>query len=93
MNILTILNLVKGRLGITSTVRDIYLKAIVDGVIVELKDEKGLTLDEDNPYHIIFIVDYAAWRYQNKDSDKSMPRHLQFRLHNLMIHNGGDTTV
>jgi len=83
-----VLGVVKERLGIRTTARDTYLLAIIDGVIKELEDEKGLVLDGANPYHLIFVVDYAAWRYQSRDSDTGMPRHLQYRLHNLMIHVG-----
>ena len=82
----TILQLVKERLGIRTNVRDTYLAAIVEGVVKELEDEKGLVLDDTNPYHLMFVVDYSTWRYQNRDSEGAMPRHLQFRLHNLMIH-------
>jgi len=89
MNASTVVALVKERLGIKTDVRDIYLTAIVDGVIKELEDEKGLALDGANPYHLMFVVDYATWRYQSRDSDAGLPRHLQFRLHNLMIHAGG----
>ena len=88
MDIETILDLVKLRLGISTTVRDTYLTAIVNGVIKELEDEKGLVLDGANSYHLLFIVDYATWRYQSRDSTEGMPRHLQFRLHNLVIHVG-----
>lgn len=87
----TILSLVKARLGISTTVRNTYLLAIIQGVIKELEDEKGLDIDSANSNHIIFIVDYVSWRYQSSDSEGSMPRHLQFRLHNLMVHNGGGT--
>lgn len=80
--------LVKAKLGINGTVRDTYISAIVNGVITELEDEKGLVLDGANPYHLIFVVDYVTWRYQNRDGDKGMPRHLQYRLHNLIIHVG-----
>jgi len=83
------LDLIKARLGITSSVRDTYLTAIVNGVVRELEDEKGLVLDGANPYHLMFVVDYATWRYQNRDTMETMPRHLQFRLHNLIIHAGG----
>jgi len=85
----TAISLVKERLGIRTNVRDSYITAIVDGVIKELEDEKGLALDGANPYHLMFVVDYATWRYQSRDSDGAMPRHLQYRLHNLMIHAGG----
>ena len=81
----TILQLVKERLGIRTNVRDAYLAAIVEGVVKELEDEKGLVLDDTNPYHLMFVVDYSTWRYQNRDSEGAMPRHLQYRLHNLIV--------
>ncbi len=91
MNASTVVALVKERLGIKTNVRDTYLAAIVDGVLKELEDEKGLALDDANSYHLMFVVDYATWRYQSRDSDTGMPRHLQYRLHNLFIHARGDT--
>jgi len=89
MDVAQVLELVKARLGITTVVRDVYLAAIINGVITELEDEKGLVLDGANPYHLMFVVDFATWRYRNRDTMEAMPRHLQFRLHNLMIHAGG----
>lgn len=86
------LSLVKARLGITATIRDFYLEKIIESVVTELTDEKGLTLDASNSYHLMFVVDYSTWRYQNRDSEGGMPRHLQFRLHNLMFNSGGATT-
>ena len=88
MEIAIVLQLVKEVLGIKSDIRDGYLTAIIKGVIKELEDEKGLILDGVNDYHLLFVVDYVAWCYQNKDH-AGMPRHLQFRLHNLIIHVGG----
>lgn len=84
-----LLAIVKERLGFKTNVRDTYLLAIIESVIKELNDEKGLVLDSANPYHLMFVVDYATWRYQSKDSVTGMPRHLQYRLHNLMVHVGG----
>ena len=89
MDTATIISLVKARLGITTVVRDVYLTAIIEGIIKELTDEEGLVLDGTNPYHLMFVVDFATWRYQNRDTMEAMPRHLQFRLHNMMIHAGG----
>lgn len=89
MDVNTVVSLVKEGLGIRTSVRDGFITAIVEGVIKELEDEKGLALDMANPYHLLFVCDYATWRYQSRDSGKYMPRHLQFRLHNLMIHIGG----
>lgn len=87
MNIEIILQLVKEVLGIKTDIRDVYLAAIIKGIIKELEDEKGLSLDGSNDYHLLFVVDYVAWSYKNKDG-AGMPRHLEFRLHNLIIHVG-----
>ena len=89
MDVNTVLELVKARLGITSTVRDTYLTAIIDGVISELKNEKGLSLNGDSPHHLMFVVDYSTWRYQSRSESGAMPRHLQFRLHNLILSAAG----
>ena len=92
MDTTLILGLVKAKLGISTIIRDTYLQAIINGVITELEDEQGLVLDNTNSYHLLFIIDYATWRYESKDKEGAMPRHLQFRLHNLVIHVGGDTS-
>jgi len=89
MDVNTVLGLVKARIGLTTEVRDTYLVAIIEGVTSELGDEKGLVLDGTNPYHLMFVVDFATWRYQNRDTMEAMPRHLQYRLHNMIIHAGG----
>ena len=88
MDAATVVALVKARLGISTTVRDTYLTAIAEGVLKELEDEKGLVLDGANSYHLMFVVDYTTWRYQSRDSNTGMPRHLQYRLHNLFLHVG-----
>lgn len=92
MDTAIVLALVKERLGIKTTVRDVYLTARVESALKELEDEKGLVLDGANPYHLMFAVDYATWYYQNRDSNTGMPRHLQYRLHSLVIHVGGAVT-
>lgn len=83
--------LIKAKLGISTSVRDAYLFAIVDGLVHELKTIQGITLDAGNPAHLMFVVDYAEYRYANRENPV-MPRHLQFRLHNLFI-NGGVASV
>jgi hypothetical protein len=82
----SVLSLVKARLGIRSNVRDTYIKAIIKAAVEEMESVKGLTLDVTNQaHHLMFIVDLATWRYQNRDSAEGMPRHLQFRLQELYI--------
>ena len=79
------LELAKSRIGLSTSVRDEYLEHIIEGVITELIEINGLSLKEDNPFHLMFVVDFADWRYSNRGSEKGMPRHLQYRLHNLLL--------
>jgi hypothetical protein len=79
------LSLLKARLGISSNVRDEYLLAIINGIRSELVDLYGVALDDASQHQFMFIVDYATYRYQNKEESGAMPRHLQFRLHNLIV--------
>jgi len=79
------LELAKARIGISTTVRDEYLSHIVDSIIEEMEENHGIKLDDDNSYHLMFVVDYADWRYSNRDKQEEMPRHLQFRLHNMIL--------
>lgn len=79
------LTLLKAQLGITVAARDEYLHAILEGVKKELKDIQGLDLDDSNPNHLMFLVDYAAWRYESKGQDTGMPERLRWRLRNLMV--------
>ncbi|WP_025849109.1 hypothetical protein [Paenibacillus ehimensis] len=88
MDVALIVSIVKERLGIRMAIRDGYLTYIVNGVVRELEDEKGIALQPDNANHLMFCVDLATWRYQSRDSTGAMPRHLQYRLHNLIIHSG-----
>ena len=89
-----ILEWVKARQGITSNVRDAYITAIIDGVIRELESIQGLVLDPGNQSHVMFVVDFAFWRYANRDSGVGnavgyggmMPRDLRMRLNNMVIH-------
>jgi hypothetical protein len=57
-----------------------------------------LAIDLAKPRHLMFVVDYSVWRYEsvrepgNAPAGRvplSMPRHLQFRLHNLIVQAGG----
>jgi len=81
------LELLKANLGISTQARDSYLQAILDSVKDELINEKGVPFDETNNVHLMFLVDYAAWRYRDR-GEGVMPRNLQYRLHNLIIKDG-----
>lgn len=88
MDISVLLSLVKENLNIKTDVRDEFLTAIINGVIKELEDEKGIVLDSANTNHVMFVVDYSAYRYRSRGEDGAMPIDLRFRLNNLFIHNG-----
>lgn len=77
-----LLELLKLKLGISTDLRDKPLKKIISSVITELTDNLGIELVGERADHEMFIVDYAAYRYEGV---VDMPRHLQWRLHNLQI--------
>ncbi|MDQ8566023.1 hypothetical protein Q3F77_09640 [Enterococcus faecium] len=79
-----ILELLKVNLGIMTDKRNEYLLTIIDSVISELESEQGIIIDNNDDLHIMFIVDYSAWRYRSR-GEGVMPRNLQFRLHNLVL--------
>lgn len=79
-----ILELLKVNLGIMTDKRNEYLLSIIDSVVSELESEQGIIIDNNDDLHIMFIVDYSAWRYRSR-GEGVMPRNLQFRLHNLVL--------
>ena len=79
-----VLQLLKVNLGIMTDKRNEYLLSIIDSVISELECEQGIIIDNNDDLHIMFIVDYSAWRYRSR-GEGVMPRNLQFRLHNLVL--------
>ena len=83
-----ILGLVKATLGYKSAVRDELLKVIIKSIVDELEIQKRITLKYDNSEHIMFVVDYAVFRYENKGAG-TLPRNLEYRLRNLMVKYGG----
>lgn len=91
MDVQGLLIIVKARLGISTEVRDEYLKAIINGILQELTEVQGIKLREDSLYQQMFVADFAVWRYQSRDEAGGMPRHLQARLHNLILSDGGGT--
>lgn len=83
-----ILSLVKATLGYKSNVRDELLKMIVKSVIDELEIQKRIKLDFENAEHLMFVCDYAVFRYENKGAG-TLPRNLEYRLRNLIVKCGG----
>lgn len=87
------LELVKFRIGLNTTVMDNYLLSIIDSVKNELHSQQGIDIDESYPDDQMFLADYTAYRYLNRDEPADMPRHLQYRLHNLYIKKGGKNEI
>ena len=83
-----ILSLVKATLGYKSSVRDELFKVIIKSIVDELEIQKRITLKYDNSEHLMFIVDYAVFRYENKGAG-TLPRNLEYRLRNLIVKFGG----
>ena len=85
-----VLDVVKQREGIVNSIQDEYLLAIIEGVIKELHDQQGIDVDLNKMDHFMFVVDFAAYRYMNRDSIEYMPQHLKFRLVNLYVEHKND---
>ena len=81
------LDLIKAKLGITSSVRDVYIKHIIKGIVSELTVTKGIALNENIDSHMMLVVDYAEWRYSSKENPV-MPKYIQKSIHDLMISGG-----
>lgn len=93
MDVNLILSLVKANLGMGTNFRDAYLTKLIEGIIDELTDEKGITLDPEDANHLMFVVDLAAWRFAARDTKEDMPEHLKRRFRNLYVHAGGVVVV
>lgn len=85
-----VLPLLKARKGISSNSRDSLLSIIINGIVSDCKGTHGVTLDETNAHHIVFVLDWATWKYSHPE-DGTTPRSIQFRLHNLIIQEGSNS--
>lgn len=79
-----VLPLLKARLGISTDVRDTLLNAMIAGIEADCENTHGIILDKDKADHIMFVLDWATWKYQHPE-DGTTPRSIQFRLKNLII--------
>lgn len=81
---LSLLELTKLRLGISSPVRDEFISAINSGVIKEMSRVHGLEIDQSDQEHLMFVADLSAWRYSN-EGYSHLPPYLRLRLNNLIL--------
>lgn len=83
-----LLQVVKWRLGITTNIKDEFIKFLIESTLKEMKSQHKMELTDENHEEKAelreFIVDYVCFKYKNTDY-KGIPRFLQFRLHNLKI--------
>ncbi len=79
-----ILQLLKSRLGISTESKDAILYAIIDGILDECENVRGIQLEEKRYSDILLVLDWATWKYNHPD-EGIMPRSIQFRIHNLMV--------
>lgn len=56
---------------------DGYLRARIRAAAGEMK-ENGITLTESDA-DLLLLVDFAVWRYENRDTAGSMPEWLRLR--------------
>lgn len=55
---------------------------------VEALRKNGIDL-QDTPDDVVLLADYAAWRYQNRDSPEEMPKWLRTLRRERFLHTGG----
>ena len=85
----TALQLVKTRLNRlpTDTSLDEYLTARINAAIQET-ETTGIALD-DGYNALLYVVDYAVYAYQNRDSLAGMPEWLRLRRREMWLHTAG----
>ena len=88
MNDEQILELVKFNLGISTSVRDEYLKQIIKSTRSQLKnsgiDPEGQSEDYCNEY-FYYLSDEVSWLYRNRGGEIALSPGLRFRRNNLIL--------
>jgi len=79
-----LIEMVRARIGMTSTLRDVYIGRIVDAVIDELTNIKKIDLTEEYTSFML-VVDITEWRYSNPQNTGDMPIHLKKRVNDMII--------
>ncbi len=81
----TTLGILKARLGIKVDTLDDYLTQLVKLSYDKIVNQMGIVYDETRFDHTALLSDYAAWRYQNRDSSGEMPPWLKLELRELYL--------
>lgn len=86
---MSILELTKAKLGITSNKRDVYLSALIEAAIGELKRLQGIRADIFDEADVKdFVADLVAYKYRTHDP-APMPEHLKERRRLLWLKYAG----
>lgn len=80
-----LLAMVRARIGITSTSRDLLLGKIIDSVQQELNDHYGILVLGNESVMFMMVVDIAEWRFNNPQNMSGMPLHLKKRINDLIV--------
>lgn len=75
------LELVKAKLGISSTVRDAVLTSIIGGVAKDFSDIYGL----DVTNYQDLASDLVVFRYKGRDSEGEIPKHIHRRIREAQL--------
>lgn len=89
MNTDDILKYVKFNLSLSTSVRDEYLKFIIESTISRLKragiDPDGQNTDYQNEY-FSYVVDEVCNMYRNRGGEIALPEGLTYRRNSLIVH-------
>ncbi len=71
--------LLKLDLGISHNKRDAYFDALMEASEKELI-KKGISLDFADVDDKMLCVDYAAWKYRNREKDMELAKNISSRI-------------
>lgn len=80
-----VLFITKSKLGLTYIEEDSAVRFAIVAARQELTNTYGLTIDQTRADHVNILTDMAVYNYQIKDDKGALPRHLEFRINNLMF--------
>lgn len=78
------LKILKNDLGRLDNKQDEYLSNRLNSAKKEIERE-GIKIDMDEIEHVLILVDYTAWLYRKRTQDIPFPRHLRYRMNNLLF--------
>lgn len=79
----TTLRITKAKLGLSSADDEMVMFSIL-AALDELHKTYGIAIDEERADHVDLLSDLAAFNYSLKGEQRALPRHLEFRINNLM---------